>query len=154
MKLKERRIALGYTAMDVADQVGYTKPQMSYVENFVLIPTPSDMQIICNFLKCKVYDIYSAKELEFIKQQNKAQGRVELLFGEQIRKVQFRLNFVSYNLLELAQKTLGCTDKHDLYRKIIEPYIMKRIKREQQKRINQKQNIINLTREKEQSVCN
>jgi len=81
--------------------------------------------------------------------QQKEKSKVELLFGEPIKKVQFRLNKVSYNLLELGKKTLGCTDKHDLYRKIFEPYLLKRIKREQQKRKNQKQNIINLTRKVE-----
>lgn len=140
-KLKELRLSRGLTAMQIGNEVGYSKAQMSYLENDKFLPGVKDAPKIAKLLKCEVKELYPVKELlSFFK--NSPTGKKETLFGEDVKKVQFRLNKGGYNLLELAKKELGCTDKHDLYRRVIEPFLIHKIKLAQLRKEKQKNNVV------------
>lgn len=65
MYLKELIKLRKYTYSQVANYVGIDKYQLCKIANYVCLPTPHQLQLICNFLKCKPCDIYKKSEITF-----------------------------------------------------------------------------------------
>lgn len=145
MKFKQVRLSKNITAVDLARKVGFTKSQMSDIENYKLLPTPQKLNEICKILKCHRFDIYNKDQLDFAQAEKARERKQELLFGQPIKKVQFRLSLGSSNLLELAKKEFGQASLHELYRNIIEPMLIRAIKQEQTKKQKQKLVVMKMT---------
>jgi transcriptional regulator with XRE-family HTH domain len=145
--IKELRISKGIKAIELGEYIGFTKAQMSYVETQKMLPTVADAIKGSQLLKCKPREFYPTEELLNIltDRQNRAKGKKETLFGLPVRKIQFRVNSGGFNLLELAVKQLGCTDKHDLYRRFIEPYIIHKIELSKKRTDKQKEKVKQFT---------
>lgn len=64
-KVKETRQALGMAQKDVAEKVGTSSMILSIVENDKALPTPSDMDKLCEVLGKTVGELYTRAETSF-----------------------------------------------------------------------------------------
>lgn len=56
--LRLRRVALGLSQQDVADQIGVTRPQVSRFESGVAVPDVNEAMAIARVLACEIGDLW------------------------------------------------------------------------------------------------
>lgn len=126
MNIKEIRKKQNIKASDISNVLGFGKALTSFLENDIVLLNPTDAKKLANYLNCKPAQFYPIDEL-LLMFKNRSSRPKETLFGELVNKIQFRVNNVGLNLFKLAVKELGCTDLHDLLRKIIMPNLARKI---------------------------
>lgn len=110
-KIKILLLKNNLTAKELGEIVGVDKANMSRIVNGLFMPTPDMAQKIAKLLNCHITDIWSKKDLTYLKPHTSLNFN---FCDKEYAKTQYRVNKVGCNLLQQVYK-LGYKTKKEWF---------------------------------------
>ena len=118
MYLKQMLCNRNIKHIELTKVLGTDKSTISKIMNYRILPTPKDAQKLCDFLKCKIIDIYEPNEINL---KNVAYDENKTQVDKRYYRLSVRLKLGGCNLLKQPKKLkeLGYESIADWVRKKI-----------------------------------